>query len=222
MPQDAVIVSGARTAVGRAKKGSLVTCRPEDMARAAIDAAWQRAGNPDRAMVEDVILGCAFPEGSQGLNVARAVALYSGFPHTVPGMTVNRFCSSGVQAIALACERILTGGADVIVAGGVESMSLVPMTGFRISPHPGLVVDMPESYVSMGQTAENGRNTASAADMTTRHHHTARPASTRYWTILRRRPRRRSPRPQWMARGPSHSMSTNSCAATRRSRRWPA
>jgi acetyl-CoA acyltransferase len=155
MPQEAVIVSGARTAVGRAKKGALATCRPEDMARAAIRAAWQRAGDLDPALAEDVILGCAFPEGSQGLNVARSVALHAGFPDTVPGMTINRFCSSGLQAIALACERIIAGGAEVIVAGGLESMSLVPMTGFRISPHPGLVVDMPESYVSMGQTAEN-------------------------------------------------------------------
>ena len=155
MPHEAVIVSGARTAVGRAKKGTLATCRPEDMTRAALEAAWHRAGDLDKALADDLILGCAFPEGSQGLNVARAVALYSGFPNSVPGMTVNRFCSSGLQAIALACERIIAGGADVIVAGGVESMSLVPMTGFRISPHPGLVVDMPESYVSMGQTAEN-------------------------------------------------------------------
>lgn len=155
MPQEAVIVSGARTAVGRAKKGALATCRPEDMACAAIRAAWQRAGDLDPALAEDVILGCAFPEGSQGLNVARSVALHAGFPDTVPGMTINRFCSSGLQAIALACERIIAGGADVIVAGGLESMSLVPMTGFRISPHPGLVVEMPESYVSMGQTAEN-------------------------------------------------------------------
>jgi acetyl-CoA acyltransferase len=125
------------------------------MARTAVHAAWQRAGELDPALAEDVILGCAFPEGSQGLNVARSVALHAGFPDSVPGMTVNRFCSSGLQAIALACERIIAGGAEVIVAGGVESMSLVPMTGFRISPHPGLVVDMPESYVSMGQTAEN-------------------------------------------------------------------
>jgi acetyl-CoA acyltransferase len=167
MPHEAVIVSGARTAIGRAKKGTLATCRPEDMAKAAIEAAWQRAGNPDRALAEDVILGCAFPEGSQGLNVARSVALYSGFPDSVPAMTVNRFCSSGLQAIAIACERIIAGGADVIVAGGVESMSLVPMTGFRISPHPGLVVDMPESYVSMGQTAENvvAKYGVSRADM---------------------------------------------------------
>jgi acetyl-CoA acyltransferase len=155
MPHEAVIVSGARTAVGRAKKGTLATCRPEDMTRAALEAAWHRAGDLDKALADDLILGCAFPEGSQGLNVARAVALYAGFPNSVPGMTVNRFCSSGLQAIALACERVIAGGADVIVAGGVESMSLVPMTGFRISPHPGLAVDMPESYVSMGQTAEN-------------------------------------------------------------------
>ncbi|MCJ7678988.1 MAG: acetyl-CoA C-acyltransferase, partial [Anaerolineales bacterium] len=148
MPHEAVIVSGARTAVGRAKKGTLATCRPEDMTRAALEAAWHRAGDLDKALADDLILGCAFPEGSQGLNVARAVALYAGFPNSVPGMTVNRFCSSGLQAIALACERIIAGGADVIVAGGVESMSLVPMTGFRISPHPGLAVDMPESYVS--------------------------------------------------------------------------
>ena len=179
MPQDAVIVSGARTAVGRAKKGALATCRPEDMARAALDAAWRRAGDPDRALADDVILGCAFPEGSQGLNVARAVALYAGFPNSVPGMTVNRFCSSGLQAIALACERIIAGGADVIVAGGVESMSLVPMTGFRISPHPGLAVDMPESYVSMGQTAENvvAKYDISRADMDEFAYHSHRKAA---------------------------------------------
>ncbi len=155
MPHEAVIVSGARTAVGRAKKGTLANCRPEDMAKAAIEAAWQRAGSPDRALADDVIIGCAFPEGSQGLNVARSIGLYSGFPNSVPAMTVNRFCSSGLQAIAIACERIIAGGADLIVAGGVESMSLVPMTGFRVSPHPGLAVDLPESYVGMGQTAEN-------------------------------------------------------------------
>jgi acetyl-CoA acyltransferase len=155
MPHEAVIVSGARTAVGRAKKGTLATCRPEDMAKTAIEAVWQRAGNPDRALADDVIIGCAFPEGSQGLNVARGIGLYSGFPYSVPAMTVNRFCSSGLQAIAIGCERIIAGGADVIIAGGVESMSMVPMTGFRVSPHPSLAVDLPEAYVGMGQTAEN-------------------------------------------------------------------
>ena len=179
MPHEAVIVSGARTAVGRAKKGTLATCRPEDMTRAALEAAWHRAGDLDKALADDLILGCAFPEGSQGLNVARAVALYAGFPNSVPGMTVNRFCSSGLQAIALACERIIAGGADVIVAGGVESMSLVPMTGFRISPHPGLAVDMPESYVSMGQTAENvvAKYSIGRADMDEFAYHSHRKAA---------------------------------------------
>jgi acetyl-CoA acyltransferase len=125
------------------------------MAAAVVREAWKRAGDQDKSLVEDIILGCAFPEGSQGLNVARSVGLLAGFPDSVPGMTVNRFCSSGLQTIALACERIIAGGADVIIAGGVESMSMVPMTGFRISPHPGLVVDVPQAYVSMGQTAEN-------------------------------------------------------------------
>ena len=155
MTREAVIVAGARTAVGRAKKGTLKAYRPEDMARNAVEAAWERAGALDKAMVDDIVIGCAFPEGSQGLNVGRSIALYAGFPDSVPGMTVNRFCSSGLQTIAQSCERIIAGGADVIIAGGVESMSMVPMTGFRISPHPDLVVDMPEAYVSMGQTAEN-------------------------------------------------------------------
>ncbi len=155
MSREAYIVAAARTAVGRAKRGALATTRPEDMARVVVEAAWARAGGHDRELVDDLVLGCAFPEGSQGLNLARSVSLLSGFPSSVPAMTVNRFCASGLQAIAQSCERILAGGADVIIAGGVESMSLVPMTGFRISPHPGLVVDMPQAYVSMGQTAEN-------------------------------------------------------------------
>jgi acetyl-CoA acyltransferase len=152
---EAVIVAGARTAVGRAIRGSLQNYRAEDMAKAAVETAWARAGDLDKAMVDDVVIGCAFPEGSQGLNMARPVALYSGFPDSVPAMTINRFCSSGLQSIAQSCERIIAGGADVIVAGGVESMSMVPMTGFRISPHPGLIREMPEVYVSMGLTAEN-------------------------------------------------------------------
>jgi acetyl-CoA acyltransferase len=155
MTREAYIVSAARTAVGRAKRGSLSSCRPEDMAASAIREAWKRAGNLDMALADDVVLGCAFPEGSQGLNMARSVSLLAGFPSSVPAMTVNRFCSSGLQTIAQSCERVIAGGADVIVAGGVESMSLVPMTGFRITPHPELVVDMPTAYVSMGQTAEN-------------------------------------------------------------------
>jgi acetyl-CoA acyltransferase len=152
---EAVIVSGARTAVGRAKRGTLKDYRAEDMAKAVVEAAWERAGDLDKAMVDDIVFGCAFPEGSQGLNLARPVALYSGFPDSVPAMTVNRFCSSGLQTIAQSCERIIAGGADIIIAGGVESMSMVPMTGFRISPHPIIIRDLPEVYISMGQTAEN-------------------------------------------------------------------
>ena len=155
MGREAVIVSGARTAVGRSKRGTLVNCRAEDMAATVVREAWKRAGDLDKSIVDDVVIGCAFPEGSQGLNMARPVAMHAGFPSSVPAMTVNRFCSSGLQTIAQSCERIIAGGADIIVAGGVESMSMVPMTGFRISPHPGLMDTIPEVYVSMGQTAEN-------------------------------------------------------------------
>lgn len=152
---EAVIVAGARTAVGRAKKGTLRHFRAEDMASAAVKEAWKRAGDLDKAVVDDIAIGCAFPEGSQGLNMARPVSINAGFPDSVPAMTVNRFCSSGLQTIAQSCERIIAGGADVVIAGGVESMSMVPMTGFRISPHPGMAVEHPEVYISMGQTAEN-------------------------------------------------------------------
>lgn len=155
MAREAVLVAGARTAVGRAKKGALSSYRPEDMARSVIKTVWERSGDFDKSLVDDIVLGCAFPEGSQGLNVARPIALHAGFPDSVPAMTVNRFCSSGLQTIAQSCERIIAGGADIIIAGGVESMSMVPMTGFRISPHPELVVDHPETYISMGLTAEN-------------------------------------------------------------------
>jgi len=155
MGREAVIVSGARTAVGRSKRGTLQNYRAEDMAAAVVKEAWKRAGDLDKSIVDDVVIGCAFPEGSQGLNMARPVAMRAGFPSSVPAMTVNRFCSSGLQTIAQSCERIIAGGADIIVAGGVESMSMVPMTGFRISPHPGLMETIPEVYVSMGQTAEN-------------------------------------------------------------------
>lgn len=155
MAREAVIVAGARTAVGRAKRGTLQNFRAEDMAKAAITSAWERAGGLDKALVDDIVVGCAFPEGSQGLNVARPIAMHSGFPDSVPAMTVNRFCSSGLQTIAQSCERIIAGGADIIIAGGVESMSMVPMTGFRISPHPEMMETIPEVYISMGQTAEN-------------------------------------------------------------------
>ncbi|HZG88351.1 acetyl-CoA C-acyltransferase [Paenibacillus sp.] len=153
--RDAVIVSIARTAVGRAKKGSLAQTRAEDLGVAVLNAAMERAGGGvAKADVEDIIVGCAMPEGEQGLNFARIMALYAGFPTTVPAITINRFCSSGLQAIAFAAERIMLGAADVVLAGGVESMSHVPMAGFKPSPHPDIVSAMPEAYMSMGHTAE--------------------------------------------------------------------
>ncbi|MDQ0114648.1 acetyl-CoA C-acyltransferase [Paenibacillus harenae] len=152
--RDAVIVSAVRTAVGKAKKGSLAETRAEDMGRAVLQAALARAPGLTPEGIEDVIIGCAMPEGEQGLNVARVLSLYAGLPVTTPAVTVNRFCASGLQAIAYAAERIRLGEADAIAAGGVESMSHVPMTGFKLSPHPGIVDAMPEVYMGMGHTAE--------------------------------------------------------------------
>jgi acetyl-CoA acyltransferase len=152
--REAVIVSSVRTAVGKAVKGSLRQLRPDDMAATAIEGALEKlpALKPD--MVEDVILGCAMPEGEQGMNVARISALLAGIPHTAAAMTINRFCSSGLQAIALAARAVEAGECDVAVAGGTESMSLVPMGGQRFSPNPTLVDVHPEVYMGMGLTAE--------------------------------------------------------------------
>jgi acetyl-CoA acyltransferase len=153
--QEAVIVSIARTAVGKAKKGSLAQTRPEDMGKAVIEGVLDRAGAVEKEMIDDVIIGCAMPEGEQGLNMARIVALYAGLPTSTPAITINRFCSSGLQSIAFAAERIMLGHADVILAGGIESMSAVPMIGHKLSPHPRIVQQKPEVYISMGLTAEN-------------------------------------------------------------------
>ncbi|GKS09915.1 3-ketoacyl-CoA thiolase [Paenibacillus chitinolyticus] len=153
--KEAVIVSIVRTPVGKAKKGSLVQTRAEDLGRIVLNEAVARAPGLRKEDVEDIIIGCAMPEGEQGLNFARTMALYAGFPAAVPAVTINRFCSSGLQSIAYAAERIMLGQADVIIAGGVESMSHVPMTGFKLSPHPKLAVEMPEVYMGMGHTAEN-------------------------------------------------------------------
>ncbi len=152
--RDAVIVSGARTAVGKAPRGALRTTRPDDMAAAVIQAAVARAPGLDPAEIEDVILGCAIPEASQGLNLGRIAAVRAGLPTTVAGQTVNRFCSSGLQTIALAAQQIMSGMAEVLVAGGAESMSQVPMTGFNFSPNPALAEINPEVYMPMGLTAE--------------------------------------------------------------------
>jgi acetyl-CoA acyltransferase len=152
--KEAVIVAGARTAVGRAPRGTLRATRPDDMAAAAISEALRRAEGLDPAEVEDVIIGCAIPEGTQGMNVARLAALRAGLPEHVPGQTVNRFCSSGLQTIANAAERIMAGFATTIVAGGTESMSTTPTTSANFSPNLAVVREHPEYYMSMGLTAE--------------------------------------------------------------------
>ncbi|GIK62813.1 MAG: acetyl-CoA acetyltransferase [Chloroflexota bacterium] len=153
--REAVIVAASRTAVGKSKRGTTRNLRSDDMAAAVIqDLMAQTEGRLDPMLIDDVIIGCAMPEGAQGLNFARSIGILSGLPVEVPAQTVNRFCSSGLQTIALAAERIIANGADVIIAGGAETMSLVPMTGFRISPNPTLAVEGPEVYMNMGLTAE--------------------------------------------------------------------
>ncbi len=154
MMQEAVIVSAVRTAVGKAKKGSLAQTRAEDLGRTALQGALAHAGSLDPASVDDVVLGCAMPEGEQGLNAARIISIYAGLPESVPAITVNRFCSSGLQAIAYAADRIRLGDAETMLAGGFESMSHVPMTGFKPSPHPYLAEMRPDLYMGMGHTAE--------------------------------------------------------------------
>jgi acetyl-CoA acyltransferase len=154
MPE-AVIVSAVRTAVGRAYKGSLRATRPDDLAAVVIKEALARVAVLDPKEIDDVILGCAMPEGEQGMNVARIAALRAGLPVETSAMTINRFCSSGLQAIALGAERIRAGSAQIIVAGGTESMSLVPMGGNKISPNPWLVDHYPDAYINMGLGTEN-------------------------------------------------------------------
>jgi acetyl-CoA acyltransferase len=153
--RDAVIVAAARTAIGKAKRGSLVTTRPDEMAAEVIRGLLNRVDGLDPAEIDDVILGCAFPEGEQGMNMARMVALRSGLPQSVPAETVNRFCSSGLQTIAHAAHAIMAGQATTIIAGGTESMSMVPMTGFKFAPNPFFAAEHPEMFTSMGLTAEN-------------------------------------------------------------------
>jgi len=153
--REAVIVSAVRTAVGKAYKGALRATRPDDLAAVAIGDAVARVTGLEAKEIEDVILGCAMPEAEQGMNVARIAALRAGLPVESSAMTINRFCSSGLQAIAMAAERILLGYAEVIVAGGTESMSMVPMGGNKISPNPWLMDHYPDSYLGMGLTAEN-------------------------------------------------------------------
>jgi acetyl-CoA acyltransferase len=152
--RDVAIVEGARTPFGRAQRGNLRQTRPEDLGALAVREALSRAGL-EAAAVEDLAMGCAMPEGSQGLNVARVIGILAGLPEAVPAYTVNRFCASGLQSIADVAARIALGGIDAGVAGGVESMTAVPMGGFHPQLHPHLAVEHPEVYIGMGHTAEN-------------------------------------------------------------------
>ncbi|MBT9131894.1 MAG: 3-ketoacyl-CoA thiolase [Syntrophomonadaceae bacterium] len=153
--REAVIVSAVRTAIGRAPRGALKDTRPEHTASEVVGEAVRRADGLSSEEIDDVILGCAFPEAEAGMNLGKIVALKAGFPNSVPGATVNRFCSSGLEAIAIASQRIMCGFADVIVAGGVEHISSVPLGGNKMLPDPELMEDFPEVYINMGLTAEN-------------------------------------------------------------------
>jgi acetyl-CoA acyltransferase len=152
--REVVIVSAVRTAVGKANKGTLRASRPDDLGAFAIQGALARVPELDVHEIEDVILGCAMPEAEQGMNVARIASLRAGLPVEISAMTINRFCSSGLQSIAIAADRIAAGGAEVIVAGGTESMTMIPMGGHKVSCNPSLVENYPDAYLSMGLTAE--------------------------------------------------------------------
>jgi acetyl-CoA acyltransferase len=158
--QDAVIVSAVRTAVGKAPRGRLSQVRPDELGAIVIGEALKRAGSLDPALVDDVIMGCAMPEAEQGLNVARIASLRAGVPVEASAVTINRFCSSGLQAIAYGAERIMLGHAQAVVAGGTESMSLVPMGGNKVSPNPALVESYPDVYLTTGLVAENHARTS--------------------------------------------------------------
>lgn len=155
MSREAFIVSSVRTAVGKAKKGAFRQTRPEAMGAAALNGAIEKTEGLDPSLIDDVLIGCAMPEGEQGLNMARVIALRAGLPDSVSAATINRFCSSGLQTIAMASQAIMAGHSKTVAAGGVESMTLVPMSGFHFAPDPYMVENRPEVYIGMGITAEN-------------------------------------------------------------------
>jgi len=184
--RDVIIVSSVRTPVGRAFKGTLRATRPDELAAVAIKGALEHVPQLDPKEIADVILGCAMPEAEQGMNVARIASLRAGLPVEVSALTINRFCSSGLQAIAMAAERIMAGGAEVVVAGGTESMSMIPMGGHKISPNPWLVDHYPDAYLSMGLTAERlakrfGITRAAADEFSLRSHQRALAAIQAGW-----------------------------------------
>ena len=153
--KEAVIVSAVRTPVGKAKRGGLATVRPDEMGAAVIKELLNRTPNLDPAQIEDVVFGCAFPEGEQGMNVARTISIRAGLPDTVPAETINRYCSSGVQSIAHVAHAIKSGDIEIGIGAGVESMSMVPMMGYKFSPNPQFALELPQYYTNMGLTAEN-------------------------------------------------------------------
>ena len=153
--KEAVIVSAVRTPVGKAKRGGLATVRPDEMAATTIQALLKRTPNLDPAQIEDVVIGCAFPEGEQGLNMARMISLRAGLPDSVPAETINRYCASGVQSIAHVAYAIQSGQIEIGIAGGAESMTMVPMAGYKFAPNPHFAQDLPHYYTNMGLTAEN-------------------------------------------------------------------
>src|SRR5574339_2939 len=155
MTKEAVIVGAVRTPVGKAKRGGLATVRPDEMAATAIQALLKRTPNLDPAQIEDVVIGCAFPEGEQGMNMARMIALRAGLPDSVPAETINRYCSSGVQSIAHVAYAIKSGDIEIGIAGGAESMTMVPMMGYKFSPNAHFAQDLPHYYTDMGLAAEN-------------------------------------------------------------------
>ncbi|WP_332695848.1 acetyl-CoA C-acetyltransferase [Halalkalibacter lacteus] len=156
--REAVIVAGARTPVGKAKRGTLANVRPDDLGALTVRETLKRAGNFDATNIDDVIIGCSMPEAEQGMNMARNIAALAGMPNTVPAITINRYCSSGLQSIAYGAERIMLGHARAIIAGGAESMSMIPMGGHVMSPNAKLVEEQPEYYMGMGYTAEEVAN----------------------------------------------------------------
>jgi acetyl-CoA acyltransferase len=155
--QEAVIIDCLRTAVGKSGRGTLRNSRPDDLGATVVRALLEKYPQVSKDEIDDVIIGCAMPEGEQGMNMARIIALRAGLPDTVPGVTINRFCSSGLQSIAMAADRIRAGGAEIIIAGGAESMSMIPMTGTKFAPNPWFVDNHPEIYMGMGLTAERVR-----------------------------------------------------------------
>jgi acetyl-CoA acyltransferase len=152
--KEAVIIAGVRTAIGKAQKGSLQNTRPDDLGAIVVQELLRRVPQLNKEEIEDILIGCAIPEAEQGMNIARIIGLRAGLPTRVPGVTVNRFCSSGLQTIAMGAQSIMAGMTDVVIAGGVESMSMIPMGGYNISPNPTLAVNYPQTYMGMGHTAE--------------------------------------------------------------------